>query len=222
MNSSQDKVFRLHKSMAEDTWIDTLASRDWLVLDDFMGRDVARALHGEVLGFFASGLGRPASVGRDALRQQLPGIRQDEIVWLEEKAPTPVLGQFLERVETLRQTLNRLAYLGLRRFECHAARYRPGAFYKAHRDSFADGANRLISFVYFLNPAWVVEDAGELRLISPEERDIAPLLDRLVLFNSRTVVHEVLPTRADRYTLTGWMYGRDEARQRWSGIPGDL
>lgn len=215
---SEDKAFRARESMAEDAWIDILAREDWLLLDGFMGREVARALHGEVLNLFASGLGRPAAVGRGAVKQQAPAIRQDEIVWLDEHLSPPGVGRFLDEVEKLRQALNRLAYLGVHRVECHAAHYRPGAFYKAHRDSFAEGVNRLISFVYFLNPDWTTADAGELRLLSPEERDITPLLDRLVLFNSRTVLHEVLPTRADRYTLTGWMSGRDERGPDRGGI----
>lgn len=36
--------------------------------------------------------------------------------------------------------------------------------------------------------------------------DIAPLADRLLVFQSRLLEHEVLPSFAQRYSLTVWFY----------------
>jgi len=39
--------------------------------------------------------------------------------------------------------------------------------------------------------------------------DVAPVLDRLVVFLSERLDHEVLPTFAPRLAVTAWFYGRD-------------
>lgn len=208
--------------MEGTAWIDRLAASDLVLLDDFLGADVAAAVRAEVQDIFAAGLGRPARVGRGEGEGYLPDTRRDLIHWFEDVAQPPAIAGFLARMEALRQTLNREAFLGLRRLECHAAYYGPGAFYKAHLDAFADGSNRLITFVYFLNPGWGPAHGGQLQLLGPHACVIEPRMDRLVLFKSREVLHEVLPSHADRYTLTGWMYGVDEERRRRGGVLGDL
>jgi SM-20-related protein len=39
--------------------------------------------------------------------------------------------------------------------------------------------------------------------------DVEPSLDRLVVFLSERIDHEVLPAFAPRLALTAWYYGRD-------------
>lgn len=204
-------------------WIDQLADRGLVLWDGFLGEPLVRQVRAEVVDIFEAGLGRPARVGRNHGEALAPAVRNDEICWLDPGQPLPPgIQQFLVHIDNLREQLNHEAFLGLRGFECHAARYQPGAFYKMHRDAFAEGGSRVISCVYFLNPAWTAQDAGELHVLTPESQRIEPLLDRLVLFRSADILHEVLPTRSDRYTLTGWMYGVDEARREQAGILADL
>ncbi|MEK8089076.1 2OG-Fe(II) oxygenase [Thermithiobacillus plumbiphilus] len=209
--------------MQNPEWIDQLADSGLVLWDGFLGEALARQVRAEVLALFEAGLGRPARVGRNSGEALAPAVRNDEIFWLDATQALPAgIQQFFDRIEDLREQLNREAFLGLRGFECHAARYQPGAFYKVHRDAFAEGSNRVVSCVYFLNPDWVSQDAGELHVLTPGSRRIEPLLDRLVLFRSADILHEVLPTNADRYTLTGWMYGVDEGRREQGGILADL
>ena len=132
-------------------------------------------------------------------------VRRDEIFWLQDASPWPALTVFMGVIDQLRQTLNQHAFLGLQEVECHAACYRPGGFYKPHRDVFAGTESRVITFVYFLNPDWQPAHEGQLQLIEPVALAIEPRMDRLVLFKSQDVLHQVLPTQAERYTLTGWM-----------------
>ncbi|HLE44005.1 MAG TPA: 2OG-Fe(II) oxygenase [Methylomirabilota bacterium] len=48
-----------------------------------------------------------------------------------------------------------------------------------------------------------------MRLHLPEgPLDVAPVLDRLVVFLSERLDHEVLPTLAPRRAVTAWFYGR--------------
>ena len=113
-----------------------------------------------------------------------------------------------------------------------------GEGYVRHVDTFGGGADhgsqpvtvkkshRKITALYYLNPNWQEGDGGKLRAYykSPEPQssqdsksnqalelqwDIEPKLDRLVLFRSDVVPHEVLPSNAIRYALTCWMYTRE-------------
>lgn len=79
---------------------------------------------------------------------------------------------------------------------------------------------RVITCIYYLNEGWTNEHGGELRIwdaadvaterygqISPASLDIAPVLDRLVMFRSDVVPHAVLPShRSPRHAATAWFY----------------
>jgi SM-20-related protein len=66
-----------------------------------------------------------------------------------------------------------------------------------------------VTAILYLNPAWTPADGGQLRIYSdpdPENAptDIPPLSDRLVVFLSDRIEHEVLPSSTPRYALTAW------------------
>eukprot|EP00752_Nemacystus_decipiens_P002980 g2766.t2 len=108
-----------------------------------------------------------------------------------------------------------------------------GTGYVRHRDTpentqGSEEAERKITALYYLNPDWRPSMGGQLRvhLDGPETKaaggsrdvdksgggrkwDIEPVLDRLVLFRSDLVDHEVLPAFAPRLAVTLWFYGRD-------------
>lgn len=79
-----------------------------------------------------------------------------------------------------------------------------------------DGLVRLVTCVYYVNKDWEPAHAGQLRVYvnAPQSSagspywDIPPKLDTLVVFRSRDVEHEVLPTFHERLALTIWYYGR--------------
>src|SRR5262249_17455392 len=134
---------------------------------------------------------RPASVGRE--RQA--GVRGDELAWLDDDG----------RFEGLRLDLNE-AWLGLARLELQVARYQIGAAYPRHLDAFRGGLSRRVTAIWYLNPDW--SGGGELRLHLDEgPRDIAPINDRLVVFLSEKLEHEVLPAASERWAVTAWYYG---------------
>ena len=149
----------------------------------------------------------------------------------------PTYGQLLDRVpefgkvELLRDRAMATCYPG------------NGARYVRHIDN-VSGANRsrVLTCVLYLNDGWVSSDGGGIRVFlrlpppSPgpeagttavtgssesfaqrpreEQRDIGPLLDRLVMFwSDARVPHEVLPTAVDRYALSFWYHnGRELAK----------
>ena len=98
-------------------------------------------------------------------------------------------------------------------------------------------AERLLTFVYYLTPSgWDSEvDGGALRMFLPSKQetdinsdthfDVMPYSDRLVVFRSDMIEHEVMPSlRRDRIAITVWLYGKvvHENVDRVNSFPNDL
>merc|ERR1719188_263248 len=112
--------------------------------------------------------------------------------------------------------------------------YSPKNFYKKHVDGGYEDLNngRKITAIFYPNTRWSDSDGGQIRLykrqLNPfqiehlqkqgqelpgkEAKDvvaeeIAPSGGRLLLFRSRDVPHEVIPTKTKRYAVTLWAMG---------------
>jgi SM-20-related protein len=152
----------------------------------------------------------PAGIGGDATRDIT--IRSDLICWLEGKSKSSK--SYLDFAENLRLELNKRLFLGLFDYECHYARYDPGAFYGIHLDALQTGKptgqrNRVISTILYLNDEnWQPNDGGQLRIYASDGQQellqVQPLGNSLVLFLSEEFPHEVSPSLRQRFSLTGW------------------
>lgn len=193
---------------------ETLADAGWVVLPDFMPLALVRELREQAQaqraagGFHAAGIGRGQALNVDAT------IRGDEVQWLE-TAEQGALAAYQGWIETLRQTLNRLLYLGLFEFESHFAVYPPGAGYQKHLDNFRGTSARIVSAVLYLNEDWDEADGGQLRLYTDGTEDgayvdVFPHAGQLALFRSTRFWHEVMPARRERFSLTGWLRTRGD------------
>lgn len=182
--------------------VSTLAERGYVVVPGFLDPAELAAVRERLLARDAAGDFRPAATGAGSARAVRPSIRGDRIHWLIE--PVGAEQALLARLEELRLTLN--AQLGLNVFEleCHYAVYPVGARYARHADRSPAGAERVVSVVLYLNETWRSEDGGQLRLYSEVPLDVEPCGGTLVLFMSERLEHEVLPTRVERCSLTGW------------------
>jgi SM-20-related protein len=167
--------------------IAALGEEGVFVRDGFAGREAALAMRERLRALPLV----PAHVGRG--RQA--GVRGDHIAWIDDDG----------RFEALRCDLNE-AWLGLSRFDLQVARYHAGDAYPRHRDAFRGGPSRRVTAIWYLNDGWSA--GGELRLhLGGGPRDIAPLCDRLVVFLSEKIDHEVLPATDERWAVTAWYYG---------------
>lgn len=184
---------------------EALATRGYAVVDAALPQALALALRSEALQLQESQL-LPAGTGRNKNHQLDKQVRTDAICWLE--PATEASKAYLAVMEAIRTGLNGKLYLGLFEYECHYARYAPGAFYKTHLDAFGGKRNRILSTIYYLNQEWSAENCGELVLYASDAKErialLSPTFNRLVVFMSERFPHEVLPTRQERYSLTGW------------------
>ena len=182
-----------------------LSGPGFAVVDGLLGARRARLIY-RALGAHREAFA-PAGIGAGV---QEPGVRRDETWWLDESTAPGAVLPLLFALDVLRRGLSRSLCLPLVELECHAACYPPGAFYASHLDELRGGAGRRVSYVYYPNPAWTERDGGALLLEGEPPTEVLPLEDRLVVFRSATLRHAVLPTRRERYSVTGWMRVRPE------------
>jgi SM-20-related protein len=151
-----------------------------------------------------------ARIGNDRSLQYRADIRGDSTCWITPPL-LPAEQGLLENLERLRLELNAQAWLGLFDLELHYAWYPPGAGYARHVDQPQGRAQRQVSLVLYLSEGWTPVDGGELRMFEAAGgyRDIEPIAGRLVCFLTPGREHEVLATRRDRLSISGWFRARD-------------
>lgn len=185
---------------------DDLAQQGWSVTTDFLPstaqlagevRQMQRQMH-------AATVSQARTINKD--------IRGDNILWLEQANLTAALRGLMDAFEALRLHLNAELQLGLFEFECHAAMYPVGAFYRKHLDRFQTNNQRTLSAIFYLNHDWQPDDGGQLRLYLDDSQhlDIQPQGGTLVTFLSDRFWHEVLPANKERISITGWFKTRGE------------
>ena len=185
-------------------WIDQLAADDFVIIDRFLPADEFQRL----LHFFTSkekeNSFAKAGIGLDA--ERVSEIRGDFTYWLERETDTEMAFWF-NWMDELKKLLNRYCYLSLSGDEFHLAHYPKGSFYKKHLDQFQERNNRMITVLLYLNENWEEAHQGFLKIYKKDRTDqlIAPLANRLVIFKSADLPHEVLPTTFGRNSLTGWL-----------------
>lgn len=187
--------------MALDALLDAIADQGWFIWDDFLTPEQVQRLSECVPeAWHRARIGRHDDVQREAT------IRSDKIQWLSQTMGQPIQ-DYLERMEQIRQTVNRDFFLGLFEYEAHFAKYEQGDFYKKHLDAFRGQENRKLTTVFYMNTDWQPGDGGELKLYDLDDHlieTIAPVAGRLVVFLSEKFPHEVLTTNAERISIAGW------------------
>ncbi len=196
-----------------DTIASAIRDRGWAVVQDLFSPAETRALGEDLCANWRDGQLRPAGIGHGADRQLRADIRGDQILWLDPAGASPPQRVYQERMEALRLAINRATYLGLFDLESHFAVYPPGSFYRRHLDRFHDDSARTVSCILYLNEDWQPQDGGQLRLYLDDAGteaplDIEPVAGTLVVFLSGRFWHEVLPTRRERLSVTGWFRTR--------------
>ncbi len=191
--------------------VEELARQGWCVIPVFLSATETTALRAECLAAHTAGAFHAAAVGRGEAAGVRAEVRGDQILWLDDSHAGPAARVVLERYEALRQGVNQALFLGLFDLEAHFAVYPPGGGYQRHLDRFRDDDHRSLTVVLYLNQDWREEDGGLLRFwpeADGEPFDILPAGGTLVTFLSDRYWHEVLPSRRQRLSLTGWFRRR--------------
>ncbi len=187
-------------------WVDELSNQDFVVIDDFLDASCYAMIRRHFIDKLNQDTFDKAGIGALGQHTVEDEVRGDFTYWLERSRDTAIAPYF-ELVEELVYVMKRYCFLSVADSEFHYAYYPPGTHYEAHVDQFNERNNRLISVVIYLNEGWKPGDGGELKIFRENGEDlyIAPISCRCVLFKSATVLHQVMPTSKDRYSLTGWL-----------------
>ena len=186
-------------------WVDALSLHDYVVIDDFLDLQTYTDLRSHFLEKLREDTFDKAGIGALGQHTIQTEIRGDFTYWLERNRDTEI-EKYFQLVDELIFVMKRYCFLSIADSEFHYAYYPPGTHYEAHVDEFQERNNRLISVVIYLNEGWRPGDGGELKLFRDAgDLLIEPICRRCVLFKSSTVLHQVMPTTKDRYSITGWL-----------------
>jgi hypothetical protein len=94
-----------------------------------------------------------------------------------------------------------------------------GGFYGKHVDqqgkNKGPNSNRIVSMLIYLNDdSWDVNLHGGMFRAYPKSKpmiEVAPTGGTLVLFNSKNLLHEAMPTHKERWALVGWFMEEDSS-----------
>ena len=191
---------------------DALVRQGYVIVPGFLDIDNSRRLAAECRNLRKVGEFHRAGVGRGEMLEVRPEIRSDEIRWLSRDDCAPLQGEYLDLMSGYQQLLNQELFLGLVEFECFCAVYPPGSFYQRHLDQFRGVEQRTVTAITYLNEDWRETDGGQLRVFLNEQTgetlEVLPEAGTFVTFLSADYWHEVLPSRRDRLSITGWFKTR--------------
>lgn len=177
------------------------------ISDNIFSESLISALKLEAELNYEKGEFKAAKIGKGLEKQRISEVRGDEVKWLEKSEATDCQLEYWDFVDGLRNYLSGFFRIHLERTELHLAYYPQGAFYTKHLDQFREHSNRVFSIILYLNTDWKNDDGGQLRIHNQDQSyyDIQPIGNRLVVFRSDAIEHEVLVSAAPRISLTGWI-----------------
>ena len=193
--------------------VQEISQNGYAIIDDFIDTDLVKSLAQHAQSLKQIGAMKKATTGlkRDIHQE----FRGDFIHWIEAADTSPEEQSYLALMDELKDAINQAFFLGLFELESHFAIYPAGAGYQKHLDQFVGTEDRKITCILYLNEDWQVADGGRLRMyLSPTETkqfiDISPQGGRLVVFVSSDFLHEVLPAKRKRISITGWFRTRSD------------
>ncbi len=188
-----------------------LQTAGYIICDGVLGADKCTALHADLTSSAANNklMERLKPAGMKKGWKQ-SDTRGDTICWLhsDDTDLPPSLRHAMSVLDSYRTELNRSVDLKSEITHTQLALYSGGgARYVRHCDTYPGGPKRRLTVIYYVNPGWEKEHGGCLRLFGPNKvvRDIEPRADRVLIFLSAWIEHEVLPVFKPRFALTTWI-----------------
>ena len=189
-----------------DILIDSFINNNVGIADHFLSESLAGNLKANLRKLFENKLLLAAGTGNETIVSHNKLVRGDSIFWLDRKHNDIHENEFFDLMDRFVNYLNSTCYTGITGYEFHYTLYEKGSFYKRHLDQFRYNGSRQYSMVMYLNSDWQEIDGGELRIYeSDSTQNIAPVNGKSVFFKSSELEHEVMPTTANRMSITGWL-----------------
>ncbi|WP_274474964.1 2OG-Fe(II) oxygenase [Mangrovimonas aestuarii] len=194
--------------------ISDLSDKQYSIVEDFFTAEEVVLLRNSLLNKFEEDAFKKAAIGNHFNENIMRSIRGDFILWINEVEANPAEQLFFEKINSMKDYLNKTCFMGILHKEFHYALYPEGTFYKRHLDTFQNDDRRKLSFVCYLNEEdWKPEYGGELVIYTTEnemehEKVIYPFPGRVVIFESQILEHEVKPVSVERMSITGWLKTR--------------
>jgi len=190
--------------------ITDLTSKQFSIIDNFFTSEEVVSLRQSLLQKYEEDAFKKSAIGNRTNEVIKKAIRGDIILWIDESNINASEQLFFNKINDLKDYLNRTCFLGINQKEFHYAIYREGTFYKRHLDTFQNDDRRKLSFVCYLNEEdWKPENGGELVLyLEKGEEVVYPFPGKVVIFESQILEHEVKPVNTQRLSITGWLKTR--------------
>ncbi len=190
--------------------ITDLTSKQFSIIDNFFTSEEVVSLRQSLLQKYEEDAFKKSAIGNRTNEVIKKAVRGDIILWIDENNINASEQLFFNKINDLKDYLNRTCFLGINQKEFHYAIYPEGTFYKRHLDTFQNDDRRKLSFVCYLNEEdWKPENGGELVLyLEKGEEVVYPFPGKVVIFESQILEHEVKPVNTQRLSITGWLKTR--------------
>jgi SM-20-related protein len=187
-----------------------LTNKQYSIVDGFFTKDEVEVLRASLSQKYEEDNFKKSAIGNRTNEVIRAKVRGDIILWIDEDKANSAEVLFFNKINDLKDYLNRTCFLGINQKEFHYAIYPEGTFYKRHLDTFQNDDRRKLSFVCYLNEeSWKPENGGELVLyLEHGEETIYPFPGKVVIFESQVLEHEVKPVNTPRLSITGWLKTR--------------
>uniref|UniRef100_A0A7S2XCV6 Fe2OG dioxygenase domain-containing protein n=1 Tax=Lotharella oceanica TaxID=641309 RepID=A0A7S2XCV6_9EUKA len=198
-------------------------------------KDKVRAVWDSILQLEKDGILKPAGMQNSNHKWKQSGIRGDKMAFITsmEMKNTAALDEVSRAMDALKTELNESVDFQCSKVSIQAAVYPGGGSrYVKHLDSCKGGPRRRLTVLFYPNIDWKEGDGGELRLYLPVRKrttkqgekvdaglegkmseasqkaevvDVKPTGNKVVVFLSDCVEHEVLKSNEKRAALTMWL-----------------
>lgn len=205
-----------HRGSSHSTTIAMVLLQGFVVVDNACGLAWATALRGEMEWLMENGhmlpnktqfntaegpkqFSKPHIFEVDLHDPVVPWPRLPEFKALREACPIAKAFQRRKPGFHIKQGIDGTAL----KLQCNTG----GGCFPLHYDNPGVPNMRKLTALVYLNPDWQEGDGGEL-ILQPflgQRVRIPPLMDRMVVFLSDSILHSVAPSKVRRYCFTAWL-----------------
>jgi len=208
--------------------LNELQAKGFIIRDNFLGKENLQATKQQASTLYAQGHLKAAGMNKGEDKWVHSDTRGDSILWLDKDDKSfmdnhTAISELILEIDSIRKELNLSCGFKSPAVQIQLARYPAGARYVRHRDAILpkeredskdydqedqSKLRRRLTVLYYMNEDWREEHGGQLRMYLSDGKhiDIEPIGDRLVVFWSALMEHEVLLSNHERYAMTVWFY----------------